>query len=91
VARHLERALVVAPSGTGEVFDWVSDDLFELELRIHDFAFQFRLLEIGEMEIPRSRLWKKRLRHQARRNPQRVLGNRAYECLRAVLLGEPRQ
>ena len=36
-------------------------------------------------------LWKKRLQHRARRSAQRVLGNRAYECLRAVLLGEPRQ
>ena len=36
-------------------------------------------------------LWKKRLQHQARRNVQRVLGNRAYDHLRAVLLGESRQ
>ena len=36
-------------------------------------------------------LWKKRLQHQARRGAQRVLGNRAYDRLRAVLLGEPRQ
>jgi hypothetical protein len=36
-------------------------------------------------------LWKKRLQHQARRSAQRVLGNRAYDRLRAVLLGEPRQ
>jgi peptidoglycan/xylan/chitin deacetylase (PgdA/CDA1 family) len=36
-------------------------------------------------------LWKKRLRHQARHGAQRVLGNRAYDQLRAVLLGEPRK
>jgi hypothetical protein len=36
-------------------------------------------------------LWKKRLQHQARRSVQRLLGNRAYDRLRAVLLGEPRQ
>jgi peptidoglycan/xylan/chitin deacetylase (PgdA/CDA1 family) len=36
-------------------------------------------------------LWKKRLQHQARRGAQRALGNRAYDNLRAVLLGEPRQ
>jgi Polysaccharide deacetylase len=36
-------------------------------------------------------LWKKRLQHQARRSAQRVLGNHAYDRLRAVLLGEPRQ
>jgi peptidoglycan/xylan/chitin deacetylase (PgdA/CDA1 family) len=36
-------------------------------------------------------LWKKRLEHQARRAAQGVLGNRAYDRLRAVLLGEPRQ
>jgi len=36
-------------------------------------------------------LWKKRLQHQARRSVQRALGNRAYDRLRAVLLGEPRQ
>ena len=36
-------------------------------------------------------LWKKRLQHQARRAAQRALGNRAYDRLRAVLLGEPRQ
>jgi peptidoglycan/xylan/chitin deacetylase (PgdA/CDA1 family) len=36
-------------------------------------------------------LWKKRLQHEARRGAQRVLGNRAYDNLRAVLLGEPRQ
>jgi len=36
-------------------------------------------------------LWKKRLEHQARQSAQRVLGNRAYDRLRAVLLGEPRQ
>jgi peptidoglycan/xylan/chitin deacetylase (PgdA/CDA1 family) len=36
-------------------------------------------------------LWKKRLQHQARRSAQRVLGNHAYDHLRAVLLGEPRQ
>jgi peptidoglycan/xylan/chitin deacetylase (PgdA/CDA1 family) len=33
-------------------------------------------------------LWKKRLQHQARRGAQRVLGNRAYDRLRAILLGE---
>jgi peptidoglycan/xylan/chitin deacetylase (PgdA/CDA1 family) len=36
-------------------------------------------------------LWKKRLQHQARRSAQRTLGNQAYDHLRAVLLGEPRQ
>jgi len=36
-------------------------------------------------------LWKKRLQHQARRGVQRALGNRAYDRLRAVLLGESRQ
>jgi peptidoglycan/xylan/chitin deacetylase (PgdA/CDA1 family) len=34
-------------------------------------------------------LWKKRLQQQARRSLQRALGNRAYDRLRAVLLGEP--
>ena len=36
-------------------------------------------------------LWKKRFQHEARRGAQRILGNRAYDRLRAVLLGEPRQ
>jgi peptidoglycan/xylan/chitin deacetylase (PgdA/CDA1 family) len=36
-------------------------------------------------------LWKKRLQYEARRSAQRALGNRAYDQLRAVLLGEPRQ
>ncbi len=36
-------------------------------------------------------LWKKRLQHAARHSAQRVLGNRAYDHLRALLLGEPRQ
>ena len=36
-------------------------------------------------------LWKKRLQHQGRRSVQRMLGNRAYYQLRAVLLGESRQ
>jgi hypothetical protein len=36
-------------------------------------------------------LWRKRLQHRARRSVQRVLGNRMYDQLRAVLLGEPRQ
>jgi peptidoglycan/xylan/chitin deacetylase (PgdA/CDA1 family) len=36
-------------------------------------------------------LWKKRLQYEARRGAQRVFGNRAYDRLRAVLLGEPRQ
>jgi len=36
-------------------------------------------------------LWKKRWQHEARRSVQRALGNRAYDHLRAVLLGEPRQ
>jgi peptidoglycan/xylan/chitin deacetylase (PgdA/CDA1 family) len=36
-------------------------------------------------------LWKKRLQHQARRGAQRLFGNRAYDRLRAVLLGETRQ
>jgi peptidoglycan/xylan/chitin deacetylase (PgdA/CDA1 family) len=36
-------------------------------------------------------LWKKRLQHEARRGAQRVLGNRAYDNLRAILLREPRQ
>jgi len=35
-------------------------------------------------------LWKKRLVHQARRSAQYVLGNRAYDRLRAVWLREPR-
>jgi peptidoglycan/xylan/chitin deacetylase (PgdA/CDA1 family) len=34
-------------------------------------------------------LWKKRLQQRARRSLQRALGNRAYDRLRAVLLGEP--
>src|ERR1039457_4604385 len=33
-------------------------------------------------------LWKKRLQYEARRGAQRVFGNRAYDRLRAVLLGE---
>lgn len=33
-------------------------------------------------------LWKKRLQHRTRRGIQRVLGNRAYDQLRATLLGE---
>jgi peptidoglycan/xylan/chitin deacetylase (PgdA/CDA1 family) len=36
-------------------------------------------------------LWKKRLHYEARRSVQRALGNRAYDHLRSVLLGEPRQ
>lgn len=36
-------------------------------------------------------LWKKRFQQQARRSAQRALGNRAYDRLRAVLLGEPRK
>ncbi len=36
-------------------------------------------------------LWKKRLQHQARRSVQHLLGNQAYDYLRATLLGEPRQ
>ncbi len=35
-------------------------------------------------------LWKKRLEHEVRRSVQRVLGNRAYDRLRAVLLGKSR-
>jgi peptidoglycan/xylan/chitin deacetylase (PgdA/CDA1 family) len=35
-------------------------------------------------------LWKRRLQHEARHGVQRVLGNRAYDRLRAVLLGESR-
>ncbi len=35
-------------------------------------------------------LWKKRLQLQTRRSVQRVLGNRTYDRLRSVLLGEPR-
>ena len=35
-------------------------------------------------------LWKKRLSHQTRRAAQWLLGNRRYDRLRAVLLGEPR-
>jgi peptidoglycan/xylan/chitin deacetylase (PgdA/CDA1 family) len=35
-------------------------------------------------------LWKKRLQHEARRGAQRVFGNRAYDRLRALILGEPR-
>ena len=36
-------------------------------------------------------LWKKRIQHQARRSVQRAFGNRVYDQLRSVLLGEPRQ
>jgi peptidoglycan/xylan/chitin deacetylase (PgdA/CDA1 family) len=36
-------------------------------------------------------LWQKRLQHQARRSAQRLLGNHAYDRLRAALLGEPRK
>ena len=36
-------------------------------------------------------LWKKRLEHRARRSAQSVLGNDAYDQLRAVLLGGHRQ
>lgn len=34
-------------------------------------------------------LWNKRFQHWARLGVQRVLGNRAYDRLRAILLGEP--
>ncbi len=33
-------------------------------------------------------LWKRRLQHSVRRGAQRVLGNRAYDRLRAALLGD---
>ncbi len=36
-------------------------------------------------------LWRKRLQHDTRRGAQRALGNRNYDRLRALLLGEPRQ
>jgi hypothetical protein len=36
-------------------------------------------------------LWRKRLQYQVRRSAQRALGNRAYDRLRAVLLGDHRQ
>ncbi len=36
-------------------------------------------------------LWKKRVQHQARQSVQNLLGNRAYDGLRALLLGEPGQ
>jgi len=36
-------------------------------------------------------LWKKRFQHQARQGVQNLLGNRAYDRLRAILLGEPGQ
>jgi peptidoglycan/xylan/chitin deacetylase (PgdA/CDA1 family) len=35
-------------------------------------------------------LWTKRLQHQTRRSVQRLLGNHAYDRLRAILLREPR-
>ena len=52
-----------------------------------------RDLQIEEFSsICRGRgLWKKRLLNEARRSAQRVLGNRAYDSLRARLLGEPQQ
>jgi peptidoglycan/xylan/chitin deacetylase (PgdA/CDA1 family) len=36
-------------------------------------------------------LWKKRLEYEIRRGAQRALGNRAYDRLRAVLLGDSQQ
>src|SRR6202521_1367448 len=36
-------------------------------------------------------LWQKRLQHRARRSAQRLLRNHAYDRLRAVMLGDPRQ
>jgi hypothetical protein len=36
-------------------------------------------------------LTKKRMIHGARRAAQRLLGNRAYDRLRATVLGEPEQ
>jgi peptidoglycan/xylan/chitin deacetylase (PgdA/CDA1 family) len=36
-------------------------------------------------------LWKKRLQHELRRGAQRALGNRAYDRLRTLLLGESRE
>jgi peptidoglycan/xylan/chitin deacetylase (PgdA/CDA1 family) len=36
-------------------------------------------------------LWKSRLQHEARKGAQRALGNRAYDRLRSVLLGEHHQ
>jgi hypothetical protein len=33
-------------------------------------------------------LWKKRLPYQVRRSAQRMLGNQAYDRLRAALLGK---
>src|SRR6202163_2135700 len=49
VPRHLERALVVASSRTREVVAWVFDNGFDLYLRIHAFALQFRFRHIGEI------------------------------------------
>jgi hypothetical protein len=36
-------------------------------------------------------LWKKRLQQHTRRGAQRLLGNRTYDQLRSVLLGESRR
>ena len=51
-----------------------------------------RNLSIGEFDaICHSQgLWKKRLQYRTRRGIQRVLGNRAYDHLRAALLGDSR-
>ncbi|MFZ1919696.1 MAG: polysaccharide deacetylase family protein [Terriglobales bacterium] len=51
-----------------------------------------RNLSIGEFDAicHGQGLWKKRLQHRTRNGIQRVLGNRAYDRLRAALLGNSR-
>src|SRR5208337_1027255 len=51
LACHLQRTLVVTSSGAGEVFDGMSDDFFDVELGIHNFAFQFWFRKIGEVRV----------------------------------------
>src|SRR6202162_2439608 len=51
VARHLERALGVASSGTREGFGLGADDIFDLEPRSPDFALEFGFREIGEIRV----------------------------------------
>jgi peptidoglycan/xylan/chitin deacetylase (PgdA/CDA1 family) len=69
--------------------------------QVHANAASTNPFELGRVAIQRNLsmknfnavcrghgLWKNNLQHQARRSVQRALGNRAYDRLRAVLLGE---
>ena len=93
--RHPERALEMARRAG---FQTVANSLFHANSARTDRYDLGRVAMLRDLQLEEFSatcqgrgLWKKRIVHGARRTAQRLLGNDAYDRLRAAALGESEQ